>query len=66
MTIFITPSFRDGIHRRDNRYRFNKERGCWQFDDGVGPWTNITVNGFEGKNDIEGERFLTEQGFVKE
>lgn len=39
MKAHTTAAYRDGLHRRDNRYRWNEARGCWEFDDGVGPWT---------------------------
>lgn len=50
---------------RTNLYRFNAERGCWQFYDGVGPWCNCDTP-LKGKNEAEGDRCLRDQSFVPE
>lgn len=62
--VFITPAFRDRLHRRDNRYRFNKTRGYWEFDDGVGPWAPSGM--LAGCDWKRGVKALVKMGFIRE
>lgn len=46
--------------RADNRYRYNEVRQCWEFDDGVGPWTasaNMKGMTFEMGRAVLGKRY---------
>lgn len=62
MLIYTTEAYRTGLHHRDNRYRFNEERGYWEFNDGIGPWA---PSGWLGKKThAEGVADLTSLNFT--
>lgn len=60
--VFATRAMIEGLHRRDNVYRFDRERGTWMFYDGVGPWA--PSGNLSKLDEAQGIDSLSAQGFA--
>lgn len=60
--VFATRARIEGLHLRDNVYRFDRASGRWQFYDGVGPWA--PSGNLSREDEAGGIRSLGAQGFA--
>lgn len=61
MREWTTPARFHRVHVRDNHYRYNPERGHWQFLDLTGPWARSGT--LEGLSLEAGEAALRSMDF---